>query len=514
MNWMLEDKVKSKKMKKQVTLFLIIIIISINLSLPAFTQNYKLLKPNKEYYFKTSSSSIFDASFRIDSIQIEGTDSIFYPYIILKEPDTILYDCHLILANSNVLGERIVKKFNEIFIFFNNQNDSILINPKSNLNDSWKLYKFDNGNYLEATVTAINQDSILGVVDSIIIINIQAKDSLNSNIGHLLNGKMIKFSQNHGLVQFYNIYNFPDDTTTYKLVGQTNPDIGIVNLTVKEIFNYNVGDEFHYEYISVNQYEPWNQLRAYSKKKILSKSVSVNFDTLTYEYAFYKIHIIYNIDSIDTTIINDTLIENIILSLSNNSFLNKLPFEPLYDLNSYFNGYSYPLYFKYNNRQTKDINNCYNPSYTNDSCWEIFMCDPPCIPYWYSEGLGGGYYNRDMTFPDHYYLVYYKKNSETWGTPIDFDSIFNVNDDIIHSKSFVNIYPNPVKSILYIDFGISVKKKLKIELYDVLGRIVSYKETFNKIKTNINIENLYAGIYFLLIKEKDNIIYRKKIFVE
>jgi hypothetical protein len=60
-------------------------------------------------------------------------------------------------------------------------------------------------------------------------------------------------------------------------------------------------------------------------------------------------------------------------------------------------------------------------------------------------------------------------------------------------KSTINIYPNPVKSILNIKTDDKIKT---IELYDEIGRKVK-----NLSKSNvINLENLSKGIYYLKIQ--------------
>jgi hypothetical protein len=60
-------------------------------------------------------------------------------------------------------------------------------------------------------------------------------------------------------------------------------------------------------------------------------------------------------------------------------------------------------------------------------------------------------------------------------------------------KSTINIYPNPVKSILNIKTDDKIKT---VELYDEIGRKVK-----NLSKSNvINLENLSKGIYYLKIQ--------------
>ncbi len=75
-------------------------------------------------------------------------------------------------------------------------------------------------------------------------IALQVKDSLGNSISHPFNGKEIHLAKNNGLLLFYNTLNFPDDTTSFILVGKSDPDEGVVNLTEKEIYDWDIGVNF------------------------------------------------------------------------------------------------------------------------------------------------------------------------------------------------------------------------------------------------------------------------------
>ena len=117
--------------------------------------------------------------------------------------------------------------------------DSIKINTLANLNDNWKLLNLSNGNFLQATVVTISLQTILGNADSVKTISLQAKDSLGNNMNNIFNDKETKIGKQNGFLQIYNLLEFPSDTIPYSLVGKSNLDVGIVNLTAKEIFDFN-----------------------------------------------------------------------------------------------------------------------------------------------------------------------------------------------------------------------------------------------------------------------------------
>ena len=70
-----------------------------------------------------------------------------------------------------------------------------------------------------------------------------------------------------------------------------------------------------------------------------------------------------------------------------------------------------------------------------------------------------------------------------------------------------NIYPNPVKDILYIETETEIEE---VMVYDVYGRVQNLRNSeTQKLRNSIDISNLKSGIYFVKINtEKGNIVKR------
>lgn len=75
----------------------------------------------------------------------------------------------------------------------------------------------------------------------------------------------------------------------------------------------------------------------------------------------------------------------------------------------------------------------------------------------------------------------------------------------IHKNKNINIYPNPTSDILYIS-GISSEEYF--EVYNSVGQKVDEGKTKNK---TVNVNQLVKGIYFIQLKEKENLIRLKFI---
>jgi hypothetical protein len=79
-------------------------------------------------------------------------------------------------------------------------------------------------------------------------------------------------------------------------------------------------------------------------------------------------------------------------------------------------------------------------------------------------------------------------------------------------------YPNPFNPCTKIEFSISERSHVKIEVYDLLGEVVDillddYKEK-GSYTLNWNPENLSSGIYFYRMISNQNLFTRKMIYTK
>ena len=80
----------------------------------------------------------------------------------------------------------------------------------------------------------------------------------------------------------------------------------------------------------------------------------------------------------------------------------------------------------------------------------------------------------------------------------------------------INVYPNPVNSLLVVGFSLLEKSNIKIQIYDITGReietLVNEIKDIGKHKIEFNAEKLNNGIYFCRL-EAENMSMTKKIAV-
>lgn len=479
-------------MKKIFLLFFLVHFMSLE------AQDYQNICSPGITLFKGKNNYLM--AFRRDSvIALGGNDTLFISYRTIRYTSSDCFDT----TKGSVLGREVIKTASGWYWFFNSANDTIKINSRASQNDTWKFCNLPGHAYIEAKITNIITDSVLGTTDSVKVISFQAKDSVNNNITHLLNQKFIKLSKHYGLSKMLDAIKVPYDTNFYQLAGKSVSNIGIQNLQWLEVFNYDIGDEFHYKYgdPNFNSCDPYGYASKVIKK-ILNKTW-LGDDTVTY---IEELCGLYSHDYCNTwTYIHRTTTEIFHRSYS---WLPNLPDEFIRygDMADRYSFMIAPLI----NRRIKMNNSSATVFY--DSCWTY---NNPHFFYGYrtiylEEGLGctadlttsaigSGLYTYGTT------LVYYKKGSETGGTPLAADclSLSGTTELQDPGSAQVSILPNPADAQTLV----TIMEKLPGEtvIYS-LHTITGTKVTSGKTQTGSFIlmrKGLPSGLYILVICDTD-----------
>jgi hypothetical protein len=374
--------------------------------------------------------------------------------------------------------------------YLNRYGDTIYFKPAAALNDTWHFYNYANGNYIEAKVTGIAQQTFIGITDSVKTITLNAKNSSGNPISNLLNGKQVKISENHGFVQTFGYRYFPADTATYPLVGLGNEQAGVTNLTARDIYNFDVGDEFHYDVMF------WYSASSHDHNRfiyvVLSKSFSSDSDSVTYrmtrcgqfDHFDWPTHTITPVNDTSTQIYDFSQDGNYItVSLNQFSWQKRNANPPEAGYLSFYRDTTYL------NRIKKQTHYLFSPG-ASDTCYEtsVAYCLPSDVTY--ARGLGW-IYTTDNWCVD-YSLVYYKKGAEEWGTPLSCSVLLSTED--ISTLTGITIYPNPFTNELRVSGADAA-----ITLYDYTGKIIISQKT-TTAETTINTTGMAAGMYFLRVE--------------
>jgi len=258
--------------------------------------DYQTILPNSVSLYKAQNPfSVYDYQDSVKQIRgVKVTDTVygdgFTEYKFFHE----YHDDKYTLDNSNNLfntcfnmnamcwlGSELLVYNNGLNVFFNRNNDSLFIDTRASLNNSWVFYQPDSGAVYTAMVTNTSEAEFLGVTDQIKTITITGDNKTYT----------LKISQKHGFVKTINFRDFPGfDENTYRvdehdLVGLSNPVLGLQLLNARDYFDFNIGDEFHHTlYVLPNGFGGYSGFRT---EKVLSKQV-VDQDQFKYTFEIYE----------------------------------------------------------------------------------------------------------------------------------------------------------------------------------------------------------------------------------
>jgi hypothetical protein len=476
-------------MSMKIPAFTVILLLMMISGLSA--QNYRVLQPDRPTLYQGQFEPIL--GMRVDSVTVSGSDTTYHLLKNLQQMDVLCF----FIDGPSWLGEKITIDESGETVFFNAFNQPVLIKTLAVLNEEWTCFNTP-ALSIHATVSSIGISDILGQPDSIKTITFQAKDAGGENISHEVNNLSIVLSKNTGIAKTLNFYSFPDlylgfasqMLQEFTLVGADNPNAGLQNLTWMQVHNHSPGDELHT--VQINGWAYYQQ-RIEKIARLLNKSVFGGM--VVYEWE-NKVKISTQDGGINTfTASIDTITE----SISPDASFDVLPgvawnFTEWDAWNILKMGTGIHGLKKIQGRET----NCMIKGFQtmgSDTCFNpIIICG--CTPdHDYYEGLGGPYYTCGSGV-DAYRreLVYYKKNGNEWGIPLD----FTVNTGTIvrkESDELISIYPNPAEDFL----NISLTQGNTINTLTIYNRYGQengrHQITGNDFR--LSLKNLSPGIYLL-----------------
>ncbi len=470
----------------------------------SFSQNYKTVIPDTTTYFIGNTGVI--KAINIKTIYQDGVDTVYKNFHTARE-DTVTcsgfnsYSPPINKFGASWLGEKVVIKPDGTNIFFNNQHDSIIINTKAAIGESWKLFKMDNENYLEATVSDIINDTILGIADSVKTISIQAKDSLNNLLPFPINSQEIRISKSRGFIRMFNFYNFPSDTNLYQITD-TAP------FTKRDAFNYEVGD-----IIQILSYYATHAITItkFIHQDFLSKSISSDSNTIFFSikettHSYYSYPSSNDVfdggHSIVTRNISITDLDSPVFpTLPDETYIKPSSSNPedLWQVSLQ----NQSLYCE-NRRIATDSN--FGVIKETDSCWAV-PSDDIYTSYTIIEGVGSFYSEYSLGGREYTNLHYYQSGSCSYGT------LFTGTQDINPEKRFT-IYPHPAAEEVNIELLLPSSQHVSITIYDATGKVIyNISESIQQQVVKISTTNWSSGFY--LVRVASNKYYgTKKLLIQ
>ena len=476
-----------------------------------FSQNFALLNQDtKSLYSVNETGKTFSLS--IENMFTANGNS-FYATLLIPQTE---YDVYFTLCSNSsgrsitncaLLGDTIIRKADETWVFFNLNNDSIYFNPNLNQGSEQLLAQFDNIKY-SLSCTSVGQENFLQTTDQVKTFTLQAKDMNNNNISSPWNGKEVKVSQNSGIIEGVNFKYFPDSIQTYQIIGSVPLQQGIYRISSADIYDFQPGDIFQHRNRDYLERHP---------------NTFQNHDSIWFE----KITILERTDFTDSVVyliqkkwfMDNSLIENIDTVTSSFSKTDTIAIVPIEKPVLIENVDYWDKSFQQIQLDTEKYWN-YSLNYFDGA---IYCPATNCITYLSStflqsyktidKTLGLGLfqsmdYARYEIPSEQYFreissrLVYFKKGNVTWG----FQYIVG-EEEIAEDSKPLTISPNPAHDNVRIESPISGT----LQIIDLNGQIVYSNMIKENSPEELSIAQYSKGIYLVRIINNKTAITKKFI---
>jgi len=481
-------------MKTNFTRFIFLIALFIFNVVSLFGQNYKTVQPDRESYFESEEFGMGSNGWspchpcrfgiRVQEVLSNSSQYVFPTYwntnTGVGEP------------RFSWMGDTLQLLTDGTELFRNKNEETITIKPQTLIGESWTMFDLGGGDYLEATVTEKNLETVFDQMDSIKTFVIQAKNIIGENIDHEMNDFSFRIGKNTGLIEAFDLYHFPTRMERIYLIGKSNPVVGEELLNAKLIYDFQVGDE--------RLYIDGDEFNTTYKRIVTLEREDVNPDSVRYLFHVHEVQqvAIYNpvTDDYDTEYSHSEGEEYHGYNVGDGHQLNIHPYE-------------------INNTQSGIENNLYNFIGKNaDGKWyKSFYTNPASLSFnsgeTYQACLGHTqrYYQESIDIHYNEQLIYYKKGNTEWGNDVDLVTL-TAAKEIQNSESSILVFPNPANDNITISNKDSDEKLQHIQVLNTLGQKVVYWPCKNQRQMTKSIADFPTGIYWLLVTGENEAIWR------
>lgn len=120
-------------------------------------------------------------------------------------------------------------------------------------------------------------------------------------------------------------------------------------------------------------------------------------------------------------------------------------------------------------------------------------------------------YNKYEVFRNNERIAHYVSEEILYNTGATTGNIFQY-EEIEKRNNKLNIYPNPAEDVLHVELPFNIKGKITVEIYSVVGQLLSSSEVVAEESIKINISKLPKGSYVIKCGNEKEVA--SKIFVK
>lgn len=501
--------------------------MSILASFCSDAQNFRCLVNDGPKYFQVQNQ--FDdcsngcdlLAYEVLRVEIIGSDTIFWlqsgPSMIPEE-----LDCqgdsvgegefYANIHGTGWLGPKLLVTDDGWNVFFNSEEDSLKINTQAGIGDTWEAAHTTEVVY-SATVIEIQQETINGMLQPVKTIEF-SKDSgsFDPNFPFLENADW-KLAEHSGLLKFRS----PVSGTPYGGSGQYSSisyetegwlELSeITQLTVAEVFDFQVGDEIQY---FIREQLTWdNDKYEYTTRRVLNRT-DFGLDSITYVFE-YEIEGRYQDvanQSWDTVyqLFSDTITY---YNLNINFPFQLLPrqavrFGTIPDSVNHTLRFSSQGAYDLAMNIEKLVTECGLKlrSYSLPTSELMYSITDSCAGV--SMMVGLFFFSEEQIIPK--VGSYFRYRPTGLQSHTGFGEITFINTSLyqcgqlqhvgipVHEGQLLTVHPNPATDLV----NFSIAEKCQFEIIDLHGKIVK-NGTANSGLNSINVEDLSKGVHLLKI---------------
>ncbi len=514
-----------------ISQYLFFVLFILLLNIPVKAQKFRTVPVNSEVlhsYFDPINCPDRECfvSYRTDSFFTDGNDTVIVFDFIVRPQSGLPGDCtHSTVAN-NWVGRMMriehVFQTNYANIYTNAAGDSMRFwaGHHYSLYDTLNVIEFPDGSKIDLVREyQFPQINAFGFSEAARPHVFHYFDSNRIEQPHIINGHQNVITWNLGYFLALNFQRFPFDTSKYIQAGLTRSlppgwdFLDTLNIKTKHIFDFKLGDEFHYEITERSGDASQNtEQKTFLRIMLLSHTASQTGDTLSLNWFRVKTTFTTSAGVIDTTFVIDTIGETI--QLSDYPWLETQPNG--FIVNSLFGAGFMDMFRedRYAGRTQKNPEDFFNYDATNN-CLSPKSSTTQDPRHHYAVGLGQTSFFEEYANPEYNSLerelIYFQKGLQEWGDPIIFSYLLPV-EEVGQIPNSIKVFPNPTSGLVTLFLSKeTIGEQLRIQLLNCNSMVIqSITSSSKSEEIQVDLSAQPGGIYFVKVNSESGSIFGVK----
>lgn len=474
----------------------LLLFISLIIYLPVKSQTpYGTLFLNKPQYFRgwtPLSANFIETSpvsvLHFSAMTLSGGESTLIGFQSMYDTAQVISHC-INHTEKSWFGSIAKIRSDMVEVYRNDLNDSIFYDPKAGVGQSFTMYEYSNGDYLNVTVDSIVYAVMPAFSDSVKWMSLQRLNSIAQPVADPLNGQNIAVSRDSGWVLFFEANYFPQ---TWAIKERISYIPGTMRAAV---FNFNVGDIFQYRYITQSALGGFSIPPAYSEETVIASQFFNGGDSVEYVFSKKLMSFVFNpipFPHLDTTTVYsiDTVRYGQLLS----PLWTVWPMEPLY-IGFPFKQVAY-THIDTGFCEGQGVYSLYTGTFMFDQLQSCYPSpfEPVILKRSYSNGLGEVLYRDDArSIGGNLFeksLIWHSRSGLDCGTHVTFTGI-----DQPEQVGFT-MYPNPAVDQLTLIIA-NPEAMRSLQLTGIDGRDIPVRFRREADICQLDVSSLQPGVYFI-----------------